>query len=114
MSDTQSSNVSNLTCQLDRQMSQKKRKQTKPRHVSTSYPEARELASYDNSLVFRETSYDRGTMTLEEYLNRNRMSYEEYLCRDEGGEKSDGWKNRTGNGAVTQKRIVVDPWLVVS
>lgn len=106
--------MSNLTCQFDRQISQKKRKQTKPRRESAIYPEARELASHDNSLVFRETSYDRGTMTLEEYLNRNRMSYEEYLCRDENGEKSSGGKNRTGNGAVMQKSNVVDPWLIVS
>lgn len=99
---------------LDRQISQKKRKQPKPRRVSASYPETRELASHDNSLVFRETSYDRGTMTLEEYLHRNRMSYEEYLCRGENGEKSGGWKNTTGNGTVMQKKNVVDPWLVVS
>jgi len=96
-------------------MSQKKRKQTKPRRISAAYPETRELASHDNSLVFRETSYDRGTMTLEEYLHRNRMSYEEYLCRDEDAKKSKVWNSeKTENGAGTQKRNVVDPWLVVS
>lgn len=53
-------------------------------------------------------------MTLEEYLNRSRISYEEYLCRDEDGEKGGGLKNRAGNGAVTEKTNVVDPWLVIS
>jgi len=96
-------------------MSQKKRKQTKSRRVSESYPETRELASHANSLVLRETCYDRGTMTLEEYLNRNRMSYEEYLCRDQDDENSDVWKSkRAENGPVMHKMNVVDPWLVVS